>query len=59
MAVYHSPMTLVQALGFSIAGAATYYYSRLTHEASKDTAIGAEKKYDTLRKIDEELQLID
>ncbi len=29
VAVYHNPVTLLQAIGFSIAGAGTYHYSRL------------------------------
>jgi hypothetical protein len=59
MAVYQTPMTLVQALGFSIAGAGTYHYSQISQRVKLDTPIRAEKKDDMLFRGDEESQLVD
>jgi len=43
MLMYHSQMSLLQAIGFSIAGAGTVYYSRL-RETDKQVSENAERK---------------
>ena len=62
MIVYHTPISSVQVLGFSIAGSGTYYYSQLKNTSGKGQIVLDEKKGDPpiTRKIrDEESQLLD
>ena len=63
MIVYHTPMSLMQGIGFSIAGLGTYYYSLLGSSAVKGADLLTEKKVDPPskkgEKRDEEAQLVE
>jgi len=56
MVVYRSPMTLMQVVGFGIAGVGTYRYSRITQSASKDIDMKPRTKDPSFFKGDEESQ---
>ncbi|KAH8752698.1 triose-phosphate transporter family-domain-containing protein [Hyaloscypha sp. PMI_1271] len=59
MAAYQNPLTLMQAVGFCVAGAGTYYYSRLTQSMTAERKLQLEKKDDRHHKSDEESQLLE
>ena len=60
MVVYSSPITMMQAAGFVIAGAGTYRYSTLTQSQPQKLDEKNEIKYETSLKGDEEARkLID
>ncbi|KAH8598348.1 triose-phosphate transporter family-domain-containing protein [Bisporella sp. PMI_857] len=61
MMVYHTSISMIQTIGFSIAGAGTYYYSQLTN-APKPAAEYDEKRIDpplVKKFVDEEAQLLE
>jgi hypothetical protein len=59
MAIYHSPMTLIQVVGFSIAGAGTYQYSLLSKGNQPAISIMKEREEDPRKQSDEESKLLD
>lgn len=59
MVLYGSPMTIMQGIGFSIAGAGTYHYSRLKEsESSKKayvkTEVDLEQNHHLLNGVEDE-----
>jgi hypothetical protein len=57
MMIYHTMLSVTQVVGFSIAGAGTYYYSQLTNPPASALSQMKEKTVDPLS--DEESQLPD
>jgi hypothetical protein len=54
IAVYRTPLSLTQAIGFSIAGAGTYHYSQLNNPGKIAPSVIDEKKVDSILRRDDE-----
>jgi hypothetical protein len=50
---------MLQVVGFSIAGAGTYFYSRLTQSMKEERILQLEKKEDPRPIKDEETQMLE